>query len=96
MNEYVNLDKKSDILKYSFNILAKSKLSNFKGKFYEELFAEAKKLEKEEKDVIFVNEIELEVNHHVEFGQRLVITGSVDELGSWDIKRRFFLYINLV
>ena len=96
MNNKINLEKKSDILKYSFTQLANSKLYNFKGQYFEELFAEAMKLEKEEKDKICVKEIEFEINLHVEFGQRLVLTGSQNELGSWDPKRRLKFNIKVV
>ena len=87
MNEKINLQKKSDILKYSYSQLNNTKLHNFQGDYYKELFAEAMKLEKEEKEEILVDYIEFEMQYHIEFGQKLVLCGNLTELGAWNAKK---------
>ena len=86
--EEIYLNSQNDILKFSFSQLKNTKLHNFKGPYYDKLFAEAMRLEKEEKDEIIVKEIEFEINYHVDYNQRLVICGNKCELGDWNPKRR--------
>lgn len=85
----INLNSQNDILKFSFTQLKNTKLHNFKGPYFEQLFAEAMKLEKEEKEEIIVKEIEFELNYHLDYSERLVICGNKPELGDWNPKRRF-------
>jgi hypothetical protein len=46
------------------------------------------RLEKEEKSEIKVKQIEFEIVYHVDFGQKIVVCGSGNEIGAWDPKRR--------
>jgi len=89
--EKINLENKTDILKFSFTQLKNTKLYNFSGNFYKELFAEAMRLEKEEKAEIIIKEIEFEVTYRVEFGQRVVMVGNINEFGNWDVKKSYNL-----
>lgn len=86
--EEIYLNSQNDILKFSFSQLKNTKLHNFKGSYYDQLFAEAMRLEKEEKDEIIVKEIEFEINYHVDYSQRLVLCGNKSELGDWNPKKR--------
>ena len=84
----ITINKSSDILKFSFTELKKTKLSKFEGKFFNDLFEQAMKCEKEEKEQIIVKDVEFELVYHVDFGQRIGICGEAYELGQWDIKKR--------
>lgn len=94
MNEKINLQKKSDILKYSYSQLKNTKLHNFQGDYFKEIFAEAIKLEKEEKDEIIVEYIEIEMHYHIEFGQKVVLCGNQIDLGSWNAKKGYNIIVN--
>ncbi len=87
--EEINLQTQNDLLKYSFTKLKNTNLNNFKGTYFDKIFAEAMRLEKQEKDEIIVREIEFEMCCHVDYSQRIVLCGNKTVLGDWNAKKRF-------
>jgi hypothetical protein len=88
--EEINLQSQNDILKYSFTQLKNTNLNNFKGPYFDQLFAEAMRLEKQEKEEIIVKEIEFELCCHVDYCQRIVLCGNKREIGDWNVKKRYY------
>jgi hypothetical protein len=95
-NEKVIIENSYDLYKIPISTLKNTKIYNFKGKYYDKIFEEALKIERSGgridpgsgKPISFtIDTICFEIPFVTEFGQRIGISGSLDQLGSWDQKR---------
>ena len=97
------LNKKTDLLKLSISKIMNTKLYNFKGDYYNQLYDEAMRLEqskvvnmKEKSKINKIDYILFEIKFLTEviiiiiqFGQRIAISGSDNIFGNWDPKKGY-------
>ena len=85
------LENSSDLYKLPIHVLKNTKIYNFKGKYFDKIYEEALKIERSGgkvddfiKKKIGITNIELELQFNTNFGQKLIVCGSANSLGSWD------------
>jgi hypothetical protein len=93
-DEKIRIDNSYDLYRIPIHVIKNTRLYNFQGKYFDKIYEEALKIEisggnVEEifKPKIKINKIEFEMHFKTDFGQRLVICGSTQELGNWDVKK---------
>jgi hypothetical protein len=91
-DEKIQIENSADLYKLPIHVIKNTKLYNFKGKYFDKIYEEALKIERSGGNVeeilkpqVKVKEIIFEIPFHTEFGQRLVICGSIGEIGEWDV-----------
>jgi len=89
--EKVKIENSADLFKIPIDVINKTKLYNFYGKYYDKIYEEALKIERNgnvseqlfQSKIKRIEIINFEFNFQSEFGQRLLICGSNSELGNW-------------
>ena len=92
--EKVRIESSGDLYKLPINVIKNTKLYNFEGKYFDKIYEEALKIERSGGNIdevfkpkIKIKNIEFEMQFNTDFGQRLVICGSGEHLGNWDITK---------
>ena len=91
----VIIEKSSDLYKLPLDVIKNTKLYNFKGNYYDELYEEALKIEKAGglekfsisnylKKGIKIEKIKFQMTYQTQMGQELGVIGSFKELGEWN------------
>lgn len=96
-NEKIVIDKSFDLLKLSYNQMNSVKLSNYSGKYFDELYAEALLIEEREtsqnNNILNksysdkekkINKITFSIYYPTVFGEEIGLLGSVPILGNWN------------
>ena len=90
------IDNAADLYRLPEDVIKNTKLYNFGGKYYDKIYEEALKIERSggkiedlEKPIIKIDNIEFEMAFQTEFGQKIVVCGSVPSLGNWDAKNGY-------
>ena len=95
-NDKIVIDKSFDLLKLSFTQMKSSKLSDFTGNYFNELYEEALKIEQTQlnpleylnsktinNSTLIINKITFAITYPTVFGEELGIIGSIPLLGEW-------------
>ena len=92
--EKVRIENSADLYKLPIHVIKNTKLYNFQGKYFDKIYEEALKIERsggnlEEvlKPKIIIDQIVFEIFFKTEFGQKIVLSGSNEQLGEWDINK---------
>jgi hypothetical protein len=91
----VIIETSSDLYKLPLDVIKNTKLYNFKGNYYDELYEEALKIEKAGglekfsisnylKKGIKIEKIKFQMTYQTQMGQELGVIGSFKELGEWN------------
>ena len=91
----VIIETSSDLYKLPLDVIKNTKLYNFKGNYYDELYEEALKIEKAGglekfsisnylKKGIKIEKIKFQMTYQTQMGQELGVIGSIKELGEWN------------
>lgn len=97
-NDKVIIETSADLYKLPISLIQKTKLYNFKGKYFDKLYEEALKIERSGGTVEDlekprkITHIEFQMQFNTEFGQQLAIVGSTNELGNWEGKKAYIFF----
>ena len=91
----VLIETSSDLYKLPLDVIKNTKLYNFKGNYFDELYEEALKIEKAGglekfsisnylKKGIKIEKIKFQMTYQTQMGQELGVIGSFKELGEWN------------
>ena len=91
----VIIETSSDLYKLPLDVIKNTKIYNFKGNYFEELYEEALKIEKAGglekfsisnylKKGIKIEKIKFQMTYQTQMGQELGVIGSFKELGEWN------------
>jgi hypothetical protein len=103
-NEKVRIENAADLFKLPINLIKNTKIYNFHGKYFDKIYEEAMKIERNGGvvDGVFRSRVDIrniifEIKFKTEFGQRISVSGSTSHLGNWDINETYikFYYLNL-
>ena len=90
----IRIDNSGDLYKLPINTIKNTKLYNFEGKYFDKIYEEALKIERSGENIedvfkpkIKIDFIEFEIPFNTEFGQKLVMCGSGEQLGNWDVTK---------
>ena len=93
-DEKVVIENSADLYNLPFSKIKNTKLYNFSGKYYDKIYEEALKIERSGRNVeeffrpgIKVDFLQIEMPFNTDFGQKLVLCGSGEVLGNWDINK---------
>ena len=89
------IETSSDLYKLPLDIIKNTKIYNFKGNYFDELYEEALKIEKAGglekfsisnylKKGIKIEKIKFQMTYQTQMGQELGVIGSIKELGEWN------------
>ena len=89
------IETSSDLYKLPLDVIKNTKIYNFKGNYFEELYEEALKIEKAGglekfsisnylKKGIKIDKIKFQMTYQTQMGQELGVIGSFKELGEWN------------
>ena len=90
----IYIETPDDLFKLPLNVLKNARVNNFKGKYFDQLYAEALKIEQNGGLVkldtnprkLVICTLLFEITYHTDFGQMVALLGSLPELGKWDEK----------
>ena len=89
------IETSSDLYKLPLDIIKNTKIYNFKGNYFDELYEESLKIEKAGglekfsisnylKKGIKIEKIKFQMTYQTQMGQELGVIGSIKELGEWN------------
>ena len=94
-DEKVIIETSADLYKLPISTIKNTKIYNFKGKYFDQIYEEALKIERSgglsnfsisnflKKD-IRINSIIFEMKYQTQIGQELGVIGSLEKLGNWN------------
>jgi hypothetical protein len=89
-DQKVYIESSADLFKLPISTIQNTKLYNFKGKYFDKIYEEALKIEKSGKSAenfdqpdLVVERMEFHIPFNTQFGQKIGVVGSTEELGKW-------------
>ena len=96
----IRIENSADLYKLPIHLIKNTKLYNFEGKYFDKIYEEALKIERSGGNIeavfkpkIKIKTIEFEMQFNTDFGQKLAICGSGDQLGNWDVNKTYIYLI---
>jgi hypothetical protein len=100
--EKIILNSPAELYSLPISKIKNTKLYNFSGKYFDQIYEEALKIERSGRNVeeffrpkIKIEAIQIEIPFNTEFGQKIVVSGSGESLGNWDINKAYDIYIKI-
>jgi hypothetical protein len=93
-NKKVRIENANDLINLPARLIKNTKLCDFHGKYFDKIYEEAIKIEREGVVVdnnlkinVFITKIIFEINFKTQFGEKIGIAGSIPQLGNWEINK---------
>jgi hypothetical protein len=100
--EKIVLNTAAELYSLPISKIKNTKLYNFSGKYYDQIYEEALKIERSGRSVdeffrpkIKIEGIQFEIPFNTDYGQKIVLCGSGESLGNWDVKKAYHI-LNIV